>query len=1537
MPPCAADVEQWWLVVGMDALSRLVDASDLQVNPRECGFAQVVHRKLRAFDNDPGIKDALCECMAEIAAKKAFQDDFNPRRKMHTAMRCIFQKPNAEGIDFARAMDGLEHLDTMEMHRQRLVAATRQAMVTGVPHHHHAPIIQELERQTTFRYRQFHLGFRACILMEDLAKVGVERKSVAEIMARFNSLFPAFTFVADSEDVDLIPYSTGLRDSVRFSVFEHLMSDNPASEQAQRAIHMKLFCWCDIPGYVQAWEAMMRYSEEVKKLESTCLEALGVIERRSMGGRPRGSSTGSSFVAVSSDSKSPTVCAPRASTPGSPEDIVADMSFPSTSSNRGSAGVNSAPPVPNPLLKGMPGREISAAKTDGAAFAGDHHAPPILTYPEDLSTTEFDQHSLAKDLGMTSQEKAQLGLIIPKQIPNRDFYAGNLMPKSPARAARHARRLAKAKLEKKKMDKDAPPVPPLPPIPESLRSTLTPKGLAKLFERTKGRRQSDEAEPLLPSTAAPLGPHERNATISSAFSRGKLLRPLLTTQISNPELRSPGRLRTLQAAAGDAGKPFGTSPAETTSPTIAFPEPAYARVQKSNARYRLAPPRLSPMEYTRMYLIEKAQAEREVRPCELPAPEKLWRWTPKWENFLIVPVVPPSINRNFAQMTPPPDAEQDENGSDAESTTTLKLDTPTMPCPRLSLNLGGMTAFFPSVMNLARLGMSGDGDADPPASSSEAYVNQLRRSRSFTVCRRTLLISIAEEYPQEGHVSLHTPTPDDNGGTTGDGASASMPHSSRMLARQDHETGLGLAANDAEAQQENAEVKDGDNESPQEAPSGTPSTTHGQAVPYDRAGTMAWLDRAESSSLYSDRSAKTAVHVGVQEQRPRSDTVFTPTSSPDIRSRAGLSPSHSSVLSPALERPVVEYSPASKSASMSLSSIREAPSPLARFAASPCGRGPTRDSPVSVKERVKADGGNLRAEEPRRAKLVQSTSSGRVKSTAADIRTTGSGVAMASDLQPAPLKVRKQRSSPAENEAERCSRMWQGLSDEINEKLTEFSKYERSKVNDEKLLERSAQLGPLTPLETSKVRHLSLEGGEELAERVGALDTEQTKPKLQRAASALMTPTKTRFALETVQAPSFTIADGEEPSGFTPRQSKPGATQAAIPDSPTLPSIECSLEGGEGRSGSETMTHRRRRDEISRLLACNIPRPMDATTPTESCAKTGPTKVGPRTSAGSGASGVDAPAERLASKDSSFTLDKSKGEDSVTILPRVRETTDGCRGRHSRATTTSATPRSYFDHSPERKVRKKLSAIDALTPLAFQRFDTAARLASAVTRRDFSGSTSSPPADRAVRPGRAPSSAFGNLFRKYSRAKADDSEPTTPKSPPGPAVHWRPFEETGERPAEGWMAGRADSKARAAETISEDARGGTKPRDQRRLRTTSGSHSHNNNGGSSSGGAAGFKDKTKRRMALQAGRKPRSEETAAGFKSFVDDRPPPPPTSPLPPLPPATSELKGPAYKAKKPLGLWVDTGAAGEEPPRAGKEAMPRSRNAAAGPSSTG
>lgn len=260
------------------------------------------------------------------------------------------------------------------------------------------------------------------VLLDDLAKTASQRKELTHIVARLNALFPSSVFLEDEEDFDPSPYSPGLRDSIRFSVFEHLMGDNPFSDQHQQMIRMKLLCWCDIPGYLQARQALLRYAEESKKLEEVCFAVLNALELRPSSNLSiRAPSAESSFVSYTEASASPepfSICS-RNQTPegGSGVDAFLDL----RASSVVSPGPLSAPPVPNPLLKGMPGRELSAAKTDTAAFAGDMSAPPILCYPHDLSATEFHQHPLAQDLDMTSLEKAILGLLLPKELKSRDF------------------------------------------------------------------------------------------------------------------------------------------------------------------------------------------------------------------------------------------------------------------------------------------------------------------------------------------------------------------------------------------------------------------------------------------------------------------------------------------------------------------------------------------------------------------------------------------------------------------------------------------------------------------------------------------------------------------------------------------------------------------------------------------------------------------------------------------------------------------------------------------------------------------------------------------------------------------------------------------------------------------------------------------------------------------------------------------------------------------------------------------------------------
>jgi hypothetical protein len=69
----------------------------------------------------------------------------------------------------------------------------------------------------------------------------------------------------------------------------------------------------------------------------------------------------------------------------------------------------------------MPGRELSAAKTDGAAFAVDLGVPNVLVYPNDLSRTEFCIHPLSSSLDLNTEEMARLGLIVPEERSSRNF------------------------------------------------------------------------------------------------------------------------------------------------------------------------------------------------------------------------------------------------------------------------------------------------------------------------------------------------------------------------------------------------------------------------------------------------------------------------------------------------------------------------------------------------------------------------------------------------------------------------------------------------------------------------------------------------------------------------------------------------------------------------------------------------------------------------------------------------------------------------------------------------------------------------------------------------------------------------------------------------------------------------------------------------------------------------------------------------------------------------------------------------------------
>lgn len=228
-------------------------------------------------------------------------------------------------------------------------------------------------------------------------------------MALVNALFPANVEVEDSEDCDPTPYTVGLKGTIRFTLFEHLLKDEPFSKSNFDILHMKLHKWYDMLQYEDSRHALLRYTEESKKLEEACLSLLDTIERK---GKAHSYGTTGSH---SSKSKKKSSTESKSQSDGTT--FVESKDFDLAEALRDSK-VPMAPPVPNPLIRnGLPGREIVGAHTNPAAFAGS-------TFGEKekhrkcgrLSKTEFHRHPLAKELGLTSSEMAMIGLVLPKEF-----------------------------------------------------------------------------------------------------------------------------------------------------------------------------------------------------------------------------------------------------------------------------------------------------------------------------------------------------------------------------------------------------------------------------------------------------------------------------------------------------------------------------------------------------------------------------------------------------------------------------------------------------------------------------------------------------------------------------------------------------------------------------------------------------------------------------------------------------------------------------------------------------------------------------------------------------------------------------------------------------------------------------------------------------------------------------------------------------------------------------------------------------------------
>lgn len=207
-----------------------------------------------------------------------------------------------------------------------------------------------------------------------------------------------------------------MKKSIRLTVYQHLVGSKADGADAFCVLRHTMLGWCFLHDYNQACHVFDKYVEEIKKLENICFDCQSSVPgigsqslcTEVLTGEPP-LSPDESYTSLSFTSQNP------------PEKVTSigedcEPLFPAHA-KKSSAELA----VPHPLLCGMPGRELSASKTDGAAFAGDFDVPPVLVYPNDLSTTDFKSHPLFASLGLTVREGAQLGLVFPKRIAGRGF------------------------------------------------------------------------------------------------------------------------------------------------------------------------------------------------------------------------------------------------------------------------------------------------------------------------------------------------------------------------------------------------------------------------------------------------------------------------------------------------------------------------------------------------------------------------------------------------------------------------------------------------------------------------------------------------------------------------------------------------------------------------------------------------------------------------------------------------------------------------------------------------------------------------------------------------------------------------------------------------------------------------------------------------------------------------------------------------------------------------------------------------------------
>ncbi|PTB55971.1 hypothetical protein M431DRAFT_82547 [Trichoderma harzianum CBS 226.95] len=977
MPLTPQEYLDWWLTTALDPLKELVDKEALGCGPQHVGFEQTVQKRQRGFDNDVDLREALRLHVKRLSSHQTPEASCNPRNKLRELTLNVFKKPEDGGLVPDKVLDGLADLNSVELRRRRLVAETPLIFRAGHPAYGSAAMVQELNRKATEKFNQFYMGFRASMVVEELKQAKVTRKPSVEIMAVVNALFPAHDLLKNSDDISLVPCTDSLLGCIRFTVLYHLLGDNPSSDKQQAMIQEKLFIWCSLPRYEAAYKAFAQYIEEFKTIESLCFNVLQLAEkessrRRSGSGPRRPSFTPNSVVMVKSILK------------GSPQSPREVESLTGSGRSNSPEFVASAPPVPNPLLKGLPGREVSPSKTDGAAFAFDHSSAPKLRYDAGGETVVKGEKVDVKTFDPSKKLKKKLPMK-QKSLPTRQK---SLPAKQKLLETKQKLLPAKKKqlqARKKREDDDIPPVPPTPDIPESMKATITRTSL-KLLQRMRSHPEMQK----FPQIASVLAGEKAKSTTKLAkppptrpkAAQGQVRDSFYLRTASFPEASIRNSQHSLYSQRAPSTQSVDRASAMRKQDSAAAQE--QASLSKPEVRYSMCQPRLSNMEYTRLYLIEEANAKKEKRPCELPPPRKVWLWGPRWEEFLVLPKLPAAIRRRFSLGTgdeekKPMDLEPLGRGhdSDADSVETVKGKTSvSAKPPRLSLNLDNMTS---SLMHLV------------PVESGKA--NQiLGRPQAHKVVQASgqespVLGHFAPEYVRQSCVSTTHKAENPPHTSTVSSVSTGVSEEEEDLYSDDRhlwpppicQRGAWLDPVSPTTEEVTESVRDeGDS-----IENTTPQLSD---------------DTFETSSIYSDDSARTAVFLGNNGSgKEIEDAPKTPQTARHHPEQLKM-PNEASPVRPGIP---FSYSCASfNSVSSDRSSLTHFP-----ISAEQRSRATTEEMVQGI---LSQSGGRLCVEDARQVQLVERKQSTEIQASSADIWNTNEY--MEPELQPAPLNLSKKPS-----------------------------------------------------------------------------------------------------------------------------------------------------------------------------------------------------------------------------------------------------------------------------------------------------------------------------------------------------------------------------------------------------------------------------------------------------------------------------------------------------------------------------------------------